>query len=792
MLYYYLKNAWRNLWKDRFYALLNITGLALAMAAFLLINNYVRFERSYENFYTKSDHIYRVTLDRYRGGEFVVTDCETHPPLGPALKKEMPEVKEFVRIQDMGRAEVTNPQHQAFLVEKVYAADPSVFTVFNHDFIQGDPQAALNNPFTAVLTASTAQRLFGSRNPIGQPLQFKGSTLTVTGVIKDLPANTHLKMDLLLSFSSLQQFGIDLDSWNGNNNYTYLEMTPHTDLAAFNAKLKTFSQKQLKNALFTAEPVRDIHLYSHKTFEPEVNGDARTVQFLQIIAFLVLLIGTVNYVNLTTARSSEQLKEAGIKKVLGASRATLVKQFFAASMLINLAAFLSALLLVKLALPFYANIAGKPAAAGIFYTPYFWSTGLLLLLANCLLSGLYPAFALSAIKPVSALTRSFTNGLKGGALRRTLVVGQFTIAAVVLVASIVIYRQLRFMQDQDLGLDTEQVLVLRGPDANQDSSGLRAFKQELLQVPGVEKTAMAGSMPGLALNYLSTTTSVKAHGADQQAGGYNYYLYGIDADLVPTLNMQLAAGRNFIDGSPNKNAVLVNEEACRLLGLGAAEKAVGKQIDYWGNTFTVVGVLKNYHQQSLKDALLPMIHWYADNYASYFTLKVRTRNMRQTIAGVEKKWQEHFRGHPFEYFFLDDLYNQQYKTDTHFGQIVGIFSLFTLFITCLGLLGLASYSVARRTREIGIRKVLGASAAGILHLLTKDFIRLVLIAIVLATPLAWWAMDAWLQGFAYRISIPWWAFVSTGLLMMLIAALTVGGQSLKTALTNPVKSLRSE
>jgi len=791
MLYHYLKNAWRNLWKDRFYALLNITGLALAMAAFLLLTSYVRFERSYESFYTKSDHIYRVTLDRYKGSEFVVTDCETHPPLGPALKKQLPEVKEFVRMQDIGRSEVTNPQHEAFLVEKIYAADPSVFTVFNHEFLQGHPRTALNNPVAAVLTASTARRLFGSKNPLGQPLTLKGRTFTVTGVIKDVPANTHLKIDLLLAFPIVQQFGIDLDSWQGNNNYTYLEMAPHTHLAAFNAKLKAFSQKQLKDAIYTAEPIRDIHLYSHKTFEPEVNGDARTVQFLQIVAFLVLLIGAVNYVNLATARSSEQLKEAGIKKVLGASRLTLVKQFFAVSILINVAAFLLALLLVKLALPFYADIAGKPAAAGIFRTPYFWEVGLLLLFANCLLSGLYPAFALSAIKPVSALTRSFTNGLKGGALRKTLVVGQFTIAAVVLVASIVIYRQLRFMQDQDLGLDTEQMLVLRAPDTGQDSSGLRAFKNELLQVPGVEKAAKASSMPGLGLSYLSTTSSVTAHGGDKNAS-YNYYIYGIDADFVRTMNIQVVAGRNFTDGSPNKDAVLINEEACRLLGLGAPEKAVGRQIDFWGNTFTVTGVLKNYHQQSLKEAMLPMIHYYMDNVASYFAVKVHTRNMRQTIAGVEKKWQEYFTGHPFEYFFLDDLYNQQYKADIHFGQIVGIFSLFTLFITCLGLLGLASYSVARRTREIGIRKVLGASIAGILHLLTKDFIRLVLMAIVLSTPIAWWAMDTWLQGFTYRISFPWWAFVFTGLLMMLIAALTVGGQSLKTALTNPVKSLRSE
>jgi len=325
------KIAWRNLWKDRFYSIINITGLAVAMAAFLLIINYVRFENSYENFYTKADNIYRVTLDLYKDGAYVVTDCETHPPMAPAVKKQLPEVKDFVRVQRIGQSEITNTRRQAFLVDQIYAADASFFSIFNCSFIQGDPSTALKGAMDAVITQSTAARIFGNQNPIGQTLNLRSQVVTVTGVIKDVPENTHLKYNILLSLNFVAKQGYDLNGWNANNNFTYLEMAPHTSLAAFNDKLKAFSKERLKDKIYKAELIKDIHLHSRKTYEPEVNGDAKTVQFLLVVAFLILLIGTINYVNLTTARAAERLKEASIKKILGANRWTLVKQFFTES-----------------------------------------------------------------------------------------------------------------------------------------------------------------------------------------------------------------------------------------------------------------------------------------------------------------------------------------------------------------------------------------------------------------------------------------------------------------------------
>jgi putative ABC transport system permease protein len=789
MHYQYIKIARRNLWKDRFYSLINISGLALAAAAFLLIIHYAMFEHSYENGYTKADNIYRVTLNFYNKGAFVVTDCETHPPAGPELKKLMPEVKDFVRLQNLRSNEVTTPEHKVFRIEQSYAADASVFSIFNYDFIRGNKASALKGPMDAVLTESTAQKLFGSGNPLGKTVKLRDQLLTVSAVIKDLPHNTHLKFDMLVSLHFVEKMGYNLALWSGNNNYTYLEMTPGLNLAAFNAKLKAFTQTRIKDRVMVAEPIKDIHLHSKKTFEPEANGDAKTVRFLLIIAFLILLISTINYVNLSTARSAERLKEAGVKKILGASRWVLIQQFFAESILINFIAFLLALLIVWISLPFYASITGIPISAGIFNTPALWATSILLFTVNCLLSGLYPSFALSSVKPVSTLNRTFTNNGSGGNLRKALVIGQFTVAFIVLAVAVIVYKQLQFMRNQDLGINLQETLVVKG--INADSTSTQAFRNALLQLPGVKKVAGAGSMPGLPMAFLSSSIHVTRVG-EENTGGYNYYLYSMDADFVPTMGIQLAAGENFSPGTANKNKLLINEEACRLLGFRSPEEAVGQKINLWGEQPVISGVLKNYHQRSLKDPLLPMIHWCATDNIDYYVLKVNTHAIRETVAAIEKTWKSHFSAHLFEYYFLDDMFNQQYKADIRFGQIVGIFSLFTIFITCLGLLGLTAYSVSRRTKEIAIRKVLGASISTIMRMLTKDFIRLVIAAILVATPIAWWAMHQWLEDYAYRIAIPWWVFVITGGMMLLVAVLTVGFQSLKAVMANPVKSLGRE
>jgi len=797
MINNYFKIAWRTLWKDKFYSAINVLGLSIAAAAFLLVMNYVRFEKSYEDFHINADNIFRLTLDLYKGSEYVVTDCETYAPLGPALKSQMPEVVNYVRVQDLGACEISSDK-KSFLTEKTYAADPTIFSVFTLVFIKGDRNSALTAPNQAVITETIAKKIFGNTNVIGKTLKLNAEQVVIAGVIEDVPQNTHLKFDFLIPFNAIQKLGFDLNSWGGNNNYTYLQMAPHTNLAAFNRKLMDFSKGKLKNEIVTAEPIKNIHLYSHKTFEPDVNGDAKTVNFLSIISFLIILTGAVNYINLTTARSAERTKEVGIRKILGSSRTSLLKHFFTESLVINVLSLILAIILIRLFEPFYSLIIGQTISKSIFSSPAFWIMIALLFISNNLLSGVYPAFVFSSVKPASVTVRNFTGSLKGKLIRKSLVVGQFTIALIVLSTSIIIYQQLYFVRHQNLGLNMNEVLIVKGPTLNNSDSLQRkmgqAFKNELLNVPGIKKVALAGSLPGLSLRFLNTQSNVTRYGEDASPG-YNYYLYGIDANFIPAMQINLVAGHNFISGFANKDEVIINEEASRLLGFKRPEEAIGQKIKVNSGPITdavVVAVIKNYHQQSLKGTQLPMIHWYSEDPAHYYALKINSANIHKTISDIKKVWQKNFSGHAMEYYFLDDMFNEQYKSDIQFGKIINVFSVFTLFITCLGLLGLTAYNTLKRTKEIGIRKVLGASAHGIAALLSRDFLKPIGIAMIIAMPLSWFIMNKWLQSFAFRISISLWIFLLTDVVAILFAIVTVSFQSIKAALANPVKSLRTE
>ncbi|PUZ25464.1 hypothetical protein DCC81_14345 [Chitinophaga parva] len=800
----HLKIAWRSLAKDKFYTVLNVMGLALATAAFLLIIYFVRFEYSYEHFYKRADNIVRITMDLYKGNEFVTTDCETHPPLAPLLKKDFPEVVDAARIQMGEEVSQVKVGEQRFPVEKVYFADPAAFQVFNYDFITGNAHA-LDAPGQVVLTESEAHRLFGNAPAMGKTISMLQHRLfTVTGVIKDLPLNTHLKMNMLISFASLKELGMNLDSWNGNNNYTYVQLRPGTDLGQFNEKLKTVAHQHLNNDnIFVAQFIKDIHLYSHRAFEPEVNGDAKTVRFLLIIALLIIGVGAVNYVNLTTARATEKVKETGIRKVLGSSRMALVSQFMAETFIVNLLALAVAMLVIMLALPSYLQLIGRPIPGNPFASTAFWGWVAALFVCNCVLSGIYPALVLSNTAPVTVTRRVHTQSSKGAFFRKTLVVAQFVAALVVLSAACIVYRQLNYLRHQQLGINTSQVLVVRNPEYDGADSlreqQVAVFKNNLQQLPGVQQVSVSGSVPGADLSMLSTMIGLSQYGSPK-GKGYNYYLYSFDADFIPNMGMKLIAGENFRAGQPNKGYVILSREAVKRFGFASPEAAIGQRITLGlyqppegGDSYAIVhGVVEDYHQQSLKSALLPMIHWY-DPSGSYSTIRLKPgADVHAAVQQVEALWNNHFAGYPMEYHFMDEMYNEQYKADEHFGQIVTVFSGFTLFITCLGILGLTAYNIARRTKEIGIRKVLGASVSGIVSLLSKDMVKLVSIALLIATPLTWYVMSKWLQDFAYHINIQWWIFAGAGVLTMGIALLTVGWQSLKAALVNPVKALKAE
>ena len=786
--------------KNKAFSLINILGLAIGMAACLLILQYVRFELSYEDFHQKADNIYRVTLDLYNGSEYVVTDCETHGPLGPLLREQMPEVHSFVRLLNQESVEVKVGENQ-FIEDFVYFADSTAFTVFTYEVLHGNPATALSAPFQVVLTTSAAQKYFGQTDVVDEAIDINNQPYRVSAVIADLPPNTHLKFDFLLSHVTInriwewyEQYG-----WGGNNEYTYLLMEPDTDLADFNKKLTQIAidlEDKIGEDRFVAEPINDIHLYSHKTFEPEVNGSAEVVYFLLSIAFLIIVIAWVNYINLSTARAMERAREVGIRKVMGSVRKQLIIQFLLESVMVSLVAGVIALTLIQLSLPAFRDISGQPLNLYVVADPVFWCLLLGLSGVGALLSGVYPAFVLSAFRPASVLKGKLQTSTHGQWLRQGMVVFQFVTTVVLMVGTCTMYLQIDHLRDQDLGMNITQTLALHAPSLDLPDSvhsgQLQSFKAELLRHPAVQRVTVSESLPGLSLHELSTTTGIQRVGEEGRQG-YNYYIIRADADFVSTLDMQLLAGRNFEPGSANFDQVILNEEAVRKLGFASPAEAIGQQITYYYNEkpSTVVGVIRNFHQRSPKEAHIPMILPYTAS-GSYFTLRLSTAQLRETVAGVEALWQARYPNSAFDYFFLDEVYDQQYRADTRFGQVVAIFSGLAIFIACLGLFGLSSFTVRQRTQEIGVRKVLGATAGQIVRLLSQRYVRLAVTSCLIALPVAYGLMQSWLSGYASRISLSGWLFAVPVAAVLLITLVTISFQTVRAALANPVDSLRYE
>jgi putative ABC transport system permease protein len=799
----YFKIGWRNLHKNKGYSLINIGGLTLGITCFLFLLSYVRFERSYEDFHKNADNIYRVTLDLYKGSEFLMTDCETYAPFGPLAKEKLPEVVDFVRMMNNDNTRVKIGE-QKFLEERSYFADSSVFTIFSFNPLYGSLQGSLSKPNQAVITKSTAHKYFGHTDVVNETLEAEGGLYKITAVIEDVPANTHLKFDFLLSHSTLPKINSNYTdhSWeSGNNEFTYLLMTAGTDVKVFNGKLKDLSislKDKINEDRFSAEPIKDIHLYSNKTFEPDVNGSARSVYALLIIAIFIIGLAWVNYINLSTAKAIERAREVGVRKVMGSGRSQLITQFLTESVLINVLAALIALVIIKIGLPYFYELSGQPFM-NIFQYSSFWYSLLVVLCIGIIFSGGYPAIVLSSFEPVAVLKGKFKSSSHGQWLRHGLVVFQFTATTVLIICLSTVYLQIKHLQNYDLGMDINQTLVLRAPDKDQPDSvyqsKYQSFKNELLRDPTIQLVSQAQSIPGSSMNDVSTTNSIFQVGKDKSSGSFNYYHYAIDADFISALGMKLVAGRNFEAGMNNKDLVLINEEASASLGFPSPQQAVGSKITYQQSEqeySTVIGVVKNFYQRSPKENQVPMVLLYYSGFSSYVALKVRTNNMKETIEFAKGKWDTLFPSASFSYFFLDEKYNQQYKADAQFGKVMAAFSIVALIIACLGLFGLSSFTILQRTKEIGIRKVLGGSVNQIVQLLSRDFIKWVLVATILAMPLAYLLMKQWLSGYTVRIDLSVWMFVIPLLVIAIISILTVSVQTFKAANANPVNSLKSE
>lgn len=793
MLKNYIRTAFRNLWRHRGFSLLNIIGLTIGMVAFFLIFLYVSFELSYDSMYSKADRIYRVVADIKTPTETIHTSSPAWP-VPMHMKTEFQEVEAAVRVNTHDNWLVTRGD-QHFEEKNVTDADSTFFTLFDFKLLKGNPRTALTAPGSVVLTESTAKKYFGDADPMGQSLTLGRERMpgTVTGVMKDIPDNTMLKADMIISLSTVTEQRRDLDNeWGNYGPNGYVLLRPGVNPAALQAKLPAFlvkmdgtemQQDKMVPTLFL-EPLRDVYLRS--TRDSSKTGNITNVYIFSIVGIFILLIAAINFVNLTTARSTERAREVGIRKVVGAGKGQLARQFIGESVILCLIAWLLAVGITALLLAPFNNLAGKVISEGIFSQPGY----LLILLGVAVFigiaAGIYPALVLSSFRPVSVLKGRFASGGKGSFLRKALVVVQFTIATGLIIGTLVVYNQLTYMRSQDLGFDKDQKLVM---DTQGDSAKL-VLKEEVSRLPGVLSTAMAGSVPGGG-NPGAYSQIENAKGDMQIA---NLDLYFVDFDYIPQLKIKMAAGRPFSRQfmTDTTQAMILNEAAVKLFGYRSPREAIGRKFSQWGRTGTIIGVVRDFHFRSLQEVIKPLSIRIEPRGCDLLSVSIDARHIPATIAAIEGKWKELIPDKPFSYFFLDEFFDKQYRAEDRFGKLFLYFAFLAIFISCLGLMGLASYSTVQRTKEIGIRKVIGASVSQIVFLLSRDFLQLVLLAFVVASPLAWLFLHGWLGGFAYRIDIYWWIFAAAGLLALLIAVLTVSFQAVKAALVNPVKSLRTE
>ena len=809
MLRNYLKIAWRNLLRNRAFSVLNIAGLAIGIATCLIILLFVADELSYDRFHEKADRIVRVIFRASMQGQ-QLNEATVMPPVAQTLRADYPEVQEATRLRNYGMPRVSVGD-KIFREDAFAFVDSNFFQVFSLPFVQGDAKTALVQPNTVVISQTAAERYFGNADPIGKTLTFKdlNATLKITGVIEPVPANSHFHIDLFASMANVPE--ARQTTWLQSGFYTYLVLPKGYDYRKLEAKLPQvvekymgpqlqqpfgmsyaqFRQKGNELGLFL-QPLTDIHLHSDFANDLSPAGDVRYVYIFGAIALFMLLIACINFMNLSTASASKRAREVGIRKVMGSVRGELVGQFLLESILLTAVALGLGIGLVYLALPVFNELAGKNLSLNFNTHPALLPGLLGFGLLVGVLAGSYPAFFLSSFKPVAVLKGRVLSGTNPGrniSLRSGLIVFQFFISITLTVCTTVVYRQLSYIQNKKLGYEKDQVLVL--PETWMLGKGEAAFSQQLRQDPRVVSVSTSGYLPAGP----SHDNNFFVYPDAQSAQLVKTLRYDVDDAYIPTLGMQLATGRNF---SPqfgtDSTGVILNETAAKAFGWGS--KALGHTITHSDNegrkmTYRVIGVVRDFHFKSLHERISPLVMTLG-NTAGTMIVKVKTQNIAGVLAALESNWKQFKAEGPFAYSFLDERFQATYRAEQKAGQILGIFAGLTIFVACLGLFGLATFTAEQRTKEIGVRKVLGASLISIVSLLSRDFLKLVLVAIVLAAPIAGYAMNRWLQDFAYRIDLEWWVFALAGLLAVGIALLTVSFQSVKAALMNPVKSLRSE
>ena len=828
MLKNYFKIALRNLLKNKIFSLVNIAGLAIGMAACFFIFLYVHFELSYDGWHKNIANLYRVPI-QITGSLFNSTNIEAsnHPAVGPAMKKDFPEVVNYARVVPMTlfmsntmMSYTNGNQTTTFNEDHAYIVDSSFLTMFSFPFIEGNPRTALSDGHSIVISDKMAKKYFGNEDPLGKTLSLNLKTpFKVTGVFRDIPENSHLKFDLLFPFRMMNNNpttnNMSLDEvWIWPEFYTYVQLAPGTESRKVEEKFPAFIEKYLGaemrklkyNAQFHLQPVRDIHLLSNMEKEVEANGSEKEIGFLSMIGIFILVIAWINYINLSTAKSAERAKEVGIRKVAGAAKIQLIVQFMIESAMVNFLALLVATGLVWILYPYFGAFIGKNIGStggnsDWFQQPRFWLGLTGLLVGGALLVGAYPAFVLSSFRPILVLKGRFFQSARGILLRKTLVSFQFVLSILLIAGAITVYSQLSYMQQQALGYNKDQVLVLKAPAVFDStlSTKMQSFKNQLLTNPSVLSLSASTEIPG---RMIVARNSVRKISEDQTHNFTPFYV-SIDPDFIHTYHMQLVAGRGLLpedmttltDSATTR--LIVNEEVVKGMGFKSNEAAINQPIQFGYLTGelrgVIVGVVKNYHQRSLRDVYDPILFYYPKSADwRYISVHLKTADINQSLASFQKTYKDIFAGNAFEYFFLDDYFNRQYQADQHFGNIFSLFTGLAIFVACLGLLGLSSFVIKMRTKEIGVRKILGASIPSLLFLFSRDFIKLVALASLIALPIIYFAASQWLSNYAFHIGLSVWIFALPPLLLLFISLATICLQSLKTALSSPTKNLRTE
>lgn len=796
-----------------FFTYINLWGLIIGLAAFLVIAHLVRYELSYDRFSPHAKNIYRLVVEKRENGEITMASAKTYPGAGAILKNDIPEVQSFARVLKEECMLHYKRDDIKFNRQFTYWADKSFITMFGLRFLAKGDTSSLDNPNNCIISASAAQRFFGKdwktkNSPVGQTIYLNESLpFLIQGVYKDLPPNSHMNVDCIVSYASLIALtSPDLDTGMppfGNIDYTYILAKPGSTKERLEQQVQTALSNKIPASassraqyLFSLQPLTSIHLNSHLAEELKPNGDKTFVVALSIAAVLILLVAWINFINLATARALSRAKEVGVRKTLGSSKKQLVGQFVFEALFASVLAAIGAIALVFIFSGWIEHMAGVNDSVFSWRgnALYSWLLFIAIMFAGGLFSSIYPALILSSFKPIDVL-KGKLHGVRGkGFFRKGLISFQFFFAVFLLTSTGAIYYQVKYMREQSIGFNTAQVLVLHSPRSMIGNSKridhFKSFRERLLQYPSIQKVASSANIPGndFLVHWDGISQLEKDDGKNQR-----FDVAWADEGYIPALEFKILAGQNFTDQPSVTKKVIINETACKALGFTGNEQAIGKMLRRNDKEYEITAVVADAHYEGLQKTIKPLLLLYGHNYEfGFFVMKVNSANMAQTLATVKKQWEEMYPNDPFDYFFLDSFFDEQYKSDKRFGKVFGLFSSLAIFIACLGLIGLVAFATYQKTKEIGIRKVLGAGVLNIIRLISSEFFKPILLACIVAIPFSHFVISKWLDGFAYRFRFSWWMYLVPLALINLLAFLAICIQTLRAAAANPVNALRSE